>query len=70
MLAKSEIIARKLRRELKEIKSQGIQISIDWKIKNSPTASQDRDLISIQGFFIRLFQKLFNGYISNKDQSL
>ena len=58
ILAKSEILAKRLRKELKETKSQEGQISsYDWKIKNSPTASQDRDLISIQGFFIRLFKK-------------
>ena len=42
ILAKSEILAKRLRKELKETKSQEGQIgSYDWKIKYSPTPSQD-----------------------------
>ena len=75
ILAKSEILAKRLRKELNEIKSQEGQISsYDWKIKYSPTPSQDQDLISIIRTSIKIFyniiQKISNRYISNEGQSL
>ena len=75
ILAKSEILAKRLRKELNEIKSQEGQISsYDWKIKYSPTPSQDQDLISTIRTSIKIFyniiQKISNRYISNEGQSL
>ena len=67
ILTKSEIIAKRLRKDFKETKLQEGQISsYDWKIKYSPTPSQDRDLISITTRNSQDYPK----NISNKGQGL
>ena len=56
ILAKSEILAKRLRKELNEIKSQEGQISsYDWKIKYSPTPSQDQDLNYMDNIFSQYY---------------